>query len=156
MLLLRSLNEMRLTQYTDYGLRLLIYLSTAPERSASVREVAEAFQISRPHLNKVARQLSTNGVLRSRRGRGGGLQLAAPPDRILLGNVIRLLEPDFHLVECMRPDNQCVITPACKLREICQEAFESVIGVFDRYTLADLLKDDDRRFAVCELLNLEY
>jgi Rrf2 family nitric oxide-sensitive transcriptional repressor len=145
---------MRLTQYTDYGLRLLIYLSTAPERSASVREVAEAFDISRPHLNKVALHLSTYGVLTSRRGRGGGLKLASPPDRILLGTIIRLLEPDFHFVECMRPDNQCVITPACKLREICKQAQEAVMGVFDRYTLGDLLRDDERRAAVCELLHL--
>jgi Rrf2 family nitric oxide-sensitive transcriptional repressor len=145
---------MRLTQYTDYGLRLLIYLSTAPERSASVREVAEAFDISRPHLNKVALELSKNGVVKSRRGRGGGLKLASPPDRIVLGTIIRLLEPDFHFVECMRPDNQCVITPACKLREICKQAQEAVIGVFDRYTLGDLLRDDERRAAVCELLHL--
>jgi Rrf2 family nitric oxide-sensitive transcriptional repressor len=54
----------------------------------------------------------------------------------------------------MRPDNQCVITPACRLREICQQAQEAVIGIFDRYTLADLLKDDERRAAVCELLNI--
>ena len=145
---------MRLTQYTDYGLRLLIYLATAPERSASVREVATAFDISKPHLNKVALQLSSSGVLISRRGRGGGLQLASPPDRIVLGTIIRLLEPDFHFVECMRPDNQCVITPACRLREICQQAQEAVVGIFDDYTLDDLLADDDRRAAVCKLLNL--
>jgi Rrf2 family nitric oxide-sensitive transcriptional repressor len=145
---------MRLTQYTDYGLRLLIYLSIAPERSASVREVAEAFKISRPHLNKVALHLRTLGVLTSRRGRGGGLKLASPPERIVLGTIIRLLEPDFNFVECMRPDNQCVITPACRLREICKQAQEAVIGVFDSYTLADLLKGNERRAAVCDLLNL--
>lgn len=145
---------MRLTQYTDYGLRLLIYLSAAPERSASVREVAEAFDISRPHLNKVALHLRSSGVLTSRRGRGGGLRLASSPDRIMLGTIIRLLEPDFHLVECMRPDNQCVITPACRLREICKQAQEAVLGIFDGYSLGDLLSDQERRAAVCDLLNL--
>lgn len=145
---------MRLTQYTDYGLRLLIYLASAPDQSASVREVADAYDISRAHLNKVALQLTAHGVLTARRGRGGGVWLASPPDRILLGTVIRLLEPDFHFVECMRPGNQCVITPACRLREICQQAQEAVFVVFDRYTLADLLEDTERRDAVCALLGL--
>ncbi|MFP4208567.1 MAG: Rrf2 family transcriptional regulator [Wenzhouxiangella sp.] len=145
---------MRLTQYTDYGLRLLIYLASAPAQSASVREVADAYDISRAHLNKVALQLTACGVLTARRGRGGGLRLGSPPDRILLGTVIRLLEPDFHFVECMRPGNACVITPACRLREICQQAQEAVLAVFDRHTLADLLEDAERRDTVCRLLGL--
>ena len=143
---------MRLKQYTDYGLRLLIYLAARPDYDASVREVAEAYGISKAHLDKAALQLTSEGVLKSRRGRGGGVRLSSQPERILVGTVVRLLEPDFNLVECMRPDNACAITPACELREICREARAAVLAVFDRYTLADVVRGGERRAAICQLL----
>jgi len=144
----------RLTQYTDYGLRLLIYLAARPDFAATVREVSDAYGISRAHLNKVALQLTSAGVLASKRGRGGGVRLAGRPDCILLGTVVRLLEPDFNLVECMRPANACVITPSCRLRDICKEVQSAVLDVFDRYTLADLVHDDAQRHAICRLLGI--
>lgn len=145
---------MRLTQYTDFGLRLLIYLASTPERSASVREVAEAYGISKSHLNKTALELTAKGVLVSRRGRGGGVGLARSPHRISIGGIVRMLEPDFNLVECMRPGNACAITPVCGFRGVCQEAQAALLAVFDRYTLADVIVNESRCGEVCRLLEI--
>lgn len=130
---------MRLTQYTDFSLRVLIYLGLQPDRRCTIREISEAYSISRNHLMKVVQQLAAEGYIESTRGVGGGLRLAHAPDRIVVGKVVRAMEPDLGLVECMRPDNQCVITEACRLIGILDEARRAFVAVLDRYTLADIL-----------------
>lgn len=130
---------MRLTQYTDFSLRVLIYLGLQPDRRCTIREISEAYSISRNHLMKVVQQLAAEGYVESTRGVGGGLRLAHAPDRIVVGKVVRAMEPDLGLVECMRPDNQCVITEACRLMGILDEARRAFVAVLDRYTLADIL-----------------
>lgn len=130
---------MRLTQYTDFSLRVLIYLGLQPDRRCTIREISEAYSISRNHLMKVVQQLAAEGYIESTRGVGGGLRLAHAPDRIVVGKVVRAMEPDLGLVECMRPDNQCVITEACRLIGILDEARRAFVAVLDQYTLADIL-----------------
>lgn len=143
---------MRLTQYTDFGLRLLIYLAVAPGHSASLGEIADSYGISKAHLKKAAQALAANGILVTRRGKSGGVRLVKKPELIVIGNVIRQLEPDLHLVECMRPSNACVITPACRLRAITLEARAALLAVFDRYTLADIVAEPGQKEALVRLL----
>jgi Rrf2 family nitric oxide-sensitive transcriptional repressor len=88
---------------------------------------------------KVANQLTRTGFLKATRGRAGGLALARRPDRIKLGDVIRATEPDFALVECFTPANNCLITPRCRLKGVLREALVAFVGTLDRYTLADLI-----------------
>jgi Rrf2 family nitric oxide-sensitive transcriptional repressor len=133
---------MRLTQHTDFSIRVLIHLGVHPERRCTVREIADSYGISRNHLMKVGQKLVTAGFVDSVRGAGGGLTLAKPPEAINLGDVVRAMEPDFGMVECMRPDNACVITPACTLPPVLAEATRAYLEVISRYTLADLLVDD--------------
>lgn len=136
---------MRVTRYTDYSLRVLIYLGLRPDHRSTIREISEAYDISRNHLMKVVQQLASLGYVRSVRGVGGGLNLAVPAAEIAVGNVVRDMEPDLDLVECMRSDNRCVISQACKLKRMLEHARDSFVDVLNEYTLADLLAPDQAR-----------
>jgi Rrf2 family nitric oxide-sensitive transcriptional repressor len=133
---------MRLTHHADLSLRVLIHLAVAGDRRVTIQEISDAFGISRNHLMKVAHKLALEGYVVSTRGAGGGLQLAHAPDAIVIGRVVRDMEPDFALVECFRPENECVITPACRLPKMLGEALNAFLEVLDRYTLADLVGPD--------------
>lgn len=130
---------MRLTNFSDYSLRVLMYAATRDERLITIDETAKVYGISRAHLMKVVNQLTRTGYLKAVRGRSGGLALAKHPDQIRLGDVLRATEPDFALVECFASGNQCVITPRCRLRGAIKEAFGAFMETLDRYTLADLI-----------------
>jgi len=129
---------MRLTSFSDYALRLLLYAGAHKERLITIEEAAEIYGISRAHLMKVANLLTRSGYLKAVRGRSGGLALGKRPEHIKLGAVIRATEPDFALVECFA-SNRCIITPSCRLRGVLGEALAAFIAVLDRYTLADLI-----------------
>ena len=137
---------MRLTVYTDYSLRMLIYLATKKGGLATIAEVARSYGISEHHLTKVAHQLGVAGYLATVRGKGGGLRLARPAGEIGLGDVVRRTEPDMALVPCfgspraMLTGVACPIVPACGLRGALNEATEAFLAVLDRYTLADLVR----------------
>jgi Rrf2 family nitric oxide-sensitive transcriptional repressor len=130
---------MRLTDFSDYSLRLLMYAAAQTDRLITIEETAELYGISRAHLMKVANQLTRAGFLNAVRGRSGGLRLAEKPENIRLGDVLRVTEPDFALVECFRGNNSCLITPCCRLRGILNEALTAFSDTLDGYTLADLL-----------------
>ena len=143
---------MKLTQYSDYGIRVLTYLGLNPTDQATVGEIAGAFDISRNHLMKVVQQLVGQGFVESRRGKQGGLRLARSPDRINIGVVIRALENDFALVECMREQCDCRIAPVCRFSGLVEEAQDAFLNVLDRYTLADLLPGGGQRRQLAALL----
>lgn len=144
---------MRLTQYTDYSLRVLIHLGLCPDRLATIQEISEAYEISKNHLMKVVQRLAKNGYIESVRGQGGGLRLKHPPAQIRLGEVIQAMEPDFGVVECLRSENRCAISPACKLPAILRESMRLFTDNLDRYTLADLLPARSRS-QLMQLLNI--
>lgn len=130
---------MRLTLFTDYSLRLLMFAASHRERLVTIEETARTFGISRTHLMKVANLLTSEGYLEAVRGRSGGLRLVKDPQDICLGDVIRVTEPDFALVECFDRTNHCRITPRCRLRGVVSDALAAFLEVFDRHTLADLM-----------------
>jgi len=132
---------MRLTTFSDYALRVLMYASAAGERLITIEETAKTYNISRAHLMKVVNILTRSGYLKGVRGRSGGFTLAKPPEAINLGAVIRATEPDFALVECFATGNHCIITRRCHLPEVLNEALDSFVRTLDRYTLADLVLD---------------
>lgn len=129
---------MQLTQYTDYSLRVLIYLANKNDGLTTVSEIAEYHSISRNHLVKVIHNLATKGFILTTRGRHGGMVLSRPPAKIILGDVIRNTEPNFDIAECFNnANNCCVITPNCGLKSIFREAQMVFIKAMDKYTLAD-------------------
>ena len=130
---------MRLTTMTDYSMRLLMYVGQHPERLCTISEVAGAYGISEAHLMKITHQLGLAGWLETVRGKGGGIRLAAAPADINLGAVVRSIEPDFSLVDCLTTDNVCMLTGTCRLTAIVSEALQSFMAHLDRHTLADLL-----------------
>jgi len=132
---------MRLTTFTDYCLRVLIYLAAEPDRRATIAEIAASFGISESHLTKVVHLLGRKGWLATVRGKGGGIQLAMPADRTLVGDVVRAMEGDLVPAECFGP-GACSIARICRLRGVLAEAVEAFHGVLDRYTLADLVAGD--------------
>jgi|SRR6185437_9471591 len=132
---------MRLTVYTDYALRLLMYLALKDDGLATIAEVAKSYAISRNHLMKVAYQLGQAGYVDTVRGRGGGLRLAKPAEAIGLGDVVRRTEQDMALVPCFKPvDAPCVIRSSCVLRQALARASSAFIDVLDEYSLGDLVK----------------
>ncbi|MBF0706458.1 MULTISPECIES: Rrf2 family transcriptional regulator [Bacillaceae] len=136
---------MRLTNYTDYSLRMLIYLGSMKEdKLASIQEIANAYQISKNHLMKVAHELGKNGYIETIRGRNGGLRLAHLPEDINVGKVVRSTEEDFNLVECFdKENNSCVISPACRLKHVLHDALSAYFEVLDGYQLSDLIINDE-------------
>ena len=134
---------MRLTQWTDYSLRVLMYCAASEQREqrATVAEIAEAHGISRSHLTKIVMTLSGLGLLETTRGRGGGLRLLKPAHGIVVGEVVRQTETDFTLVECFDPDqNTCRLDGHCRLKGALREAMDRYLAVLDGVTLADLVK----------------
>jgi Rrf2 family nitric oxide-sensitive transcriptional repressor len=132
---------LRLTVYTDFSLRLLMFLAVKEDGLATIAEVAESYRISRNHLMKVAHQLGLAGYVATVRGKNGGLRLARPAEAIILGDVVRRTEPDLALVPCFHPvDAPCAIWPKCVLREAMQNALEAFLETLDGYTLADLAR----------------
>ena len=133
---------MRLTQWTDYTLRVLMYCAAAEgrEQPVTITEVAEAYGISRSHLMKIVQQLSAQGLLETTRGRGGGMRLMQPADTIKVGAVVRMTETDFNLVECFDPvSNQCRLSSHCRLKGVLERAMQAYLAELDRVTLADLI-----------------
>ncbi|WP_018924395.1 RrF2 family transcriptional regulator [Salsuginibacillus kocurii] len=132
---------MRLTTYTDYSLRVLIYLTVHDHKSlAKIQDIADAYQISKNHLMKVVYEMGKRGYLENIRGRNGGLKLAVDPETVNIGTVVREMEEDFHLVECFDcQNNGCIITPACRLKGVLKEALDAYLNVLDQYTLSELV-----------------
>lgn len=143
---------MHLTRFTDYSIRVLLYLAAKGEERSTISEIAETFGISRNHLMKIVQELNQKGYLKAIRGKHGGLLLNRSPHSISLGAVIRDTEQEMALVECFRDDNACVITPHCRLQPILAEALDAFLRVLDAYTLADLL--DGRSADLARLMKI--
>lgn len=130
---------MRLTDYTDFTLRVLIFLGTHRERLVRTDEIATAYGISSTHLAKVVNALARDGTILAKRGRGGGLQLAKDPSEISIGALVASSEPTSGLVECLGEDNTCPIAPACGLAGMLVQAEQAFLDVLNGFTLADVL-----------------
>lgn len=137
---------MRLTLYTDYSLRVLIYLAFKKDETVTISELADFYKISRNHLVKVVHQLGLSGYIQTTRGKKGGLKLARPAEEIVIGEVVRETEPDFDLLECFNEStDQCVITHTCSLKSVLFDAQSTFLGVLDKYTLADTVKNSVKK-----------
>lgn len=132
---------MRLTVYTDYTLRVLMYLGLKGDARVTIKEISDCYGISKNHLMKIVQDLSHEGILGTTRGKSGGIHLARPPEQICIGDVVRRTEPDFRIVECFDagPPN-CRLHGSCVLTSAVGEALAAFLEVLDGYTLADLIK----------------
>ena len=143
---------MKLTTFTDYSLRVLIYLAQAPGGRATIGEIARAFRISEHHLVKVVHFLGRHGLLQNSRGRKGGLRLARAPGEINVGAVVRLTEADDLPAECFdAKTNTCVLAEGCGLQRALGEAVASFYGTLERYSVADLYVRPRKLQALFEL-----
>lgn len=139
---------MRLTLYTDYSLRVLIYLAAHPARYVSTEEISQAYRISNNHLVKVVNNLGRHGFLDVKRGRNGGIALGCAPESIVVGDVVRRTEPDFDLAECFdAARNSCPISSACRLKSHLASARDAFLAVLDGVTVADLVIDRQSELA---------
>ncbi len=133
---------MQLTRYTDYSLRVLMYLAAHPERLVTISEISSAYDISRNHVVKVVHELGSLGFVRTQRGKQGGMELARPAAEINIGDVVRHTEKTLAAVNCNAPP--CLIRSACDLRGVLFEARDAFLAVLDRYTLRDLTNQQQR------------
>jgi Rrf2 family nitric oxide-sensitive transcriptional repressor len=129
---------MRLTTFTDYSLRVLLYLATTPEGRANIAEMASKYRVSEHHLVKVVHTLGKKGLLLNTRGRGGGVRLARAPREINVGHVVRIIEEPSVLAECFSPAGSCAVASACRLAGILDKAHKSFYEVLDGFTLEDI------------------
>jgi Rrf2 family nitric oxide-sensitive transcriptional repressor len=145
---------MRLTKFSDYSLRVLIYLAVHGDRPVSIGEISRAYGVSAHVIVKVSQRLVADRLITSVRGRRGGLRLEMAPDRINVGTLVRSMEPTWNLVECFEPEtNTCPIAPACALKGALTRAQGAFMRVLDEYTLADFLP---RRSAIRQLLHASH
>ncbi|HEX4892992.1 MAG TPA: Rrf2 family transcriptional regulator, partial [Hyphomicrobiaceae bacterium] len=129
---------MRLTSFTDFGLRALMRLAGEPNRVFTTDEIAREFAISRNHLVKVVRELADAGIVATQRGGGGGFRLARAAEQVTLGDVVRVLEARHALVECFRSDGgSCSLTPTCRLKNRLAKAANAFLAELDKTSLAD-------------------
>jgi len=134
---------MRLTQFTDYSLRTLLFLSANRDRLVTIQDIADLHNISKNHLMKVVYQLGQTGLVETVRGRNGGLRLAKEPGDINIGQLVRTTETDFFMAECFdRASDTCPITNDCKLKHTLNDATRAFLAVLDQQTLADMLPSD--------------
>ena len=132
---------MKLTTFSDYTLRVLMFLALNRDRLATIPEIAAAYGISGTHLLRVGHQLARAGVTESVRGKGGGIRLAREPEAIRLGQIVRVSEGGAPIVECLSGDaGACRIAPVCRLAGILVRAFDALYAALDEYTLADLVQ----------------
>lgn len=134
-------STLRLTVYTDFSLRVLIFLALKGDELATIAEIAAAYGISKNHLMKVVHQLGLAGYVETVRGKGGGIRLARPPEKIVIGELVKRTEADTALVPCFSAsDAGCVILPNCTLRGILSKARRAFLSTLDDYTLADIAR----------------
>jgi len=132
---------MRLTVHSDYALRVLMYLGARKGELATIEEIATAYAISENHLMKVVNRLAKHGFVETLRGRGGGLRLGKSIDTVTLGEVLRVVEEDFQIVECFGESNMCRISGACRLKHALRRALDAFLAELDEWTLADILSN---------------
>ncbi|WP_227396305.1 Rrf2 family transcriptional regulator [Jeotgalibacillus aurantiacus] len=146
---------MKLTLYTDYSLRVLIYLGAREQDELSnIQQIADAYSISKNHLMKVTHELGKLGYIETIRGRNGGIRLKRAKQDINIGKVVRETEDHFHLVECFEPGGgNCVISPVCGLKHALAKALQAYLSVLDEYTLSDLVKNPTELNALFEQQN---
>ncbi len=143
---------MQLTQFTDYSLRALIYITLRKE-SCTIKDITDAYDISNNHMVKIIHNLAKLGLIKTIRGKNGGILMASRPEAINLGQLIVQLEPHFDLVPCFnKAKANCCIAPVCKLKGILHEAQAAFMDVLQRYTLADVLHNESELFF---LLNIK-
>jgi Rrf2 family nitric oxide-sensitive transcriptional repressor len=133
---------MRLTAYSDFALRLMMYLCLNHDRLSTISEVAEAYDISKAHLMKITNELGQKGLVETVRGRQGGMRLGKSASAISVGEIVRACEPDFAIVPCFEAKGAvvCVIQPACVLKRALAAATAAFLETLDGYTLADLVR----------------
>jgi Rrf2 family nitric oxide-sensitive transcriptional repressor len=144
-------STMQLTRFTDYSLRVLVYLAAHPERRCTVSEIATAYGVSANHLTKVVNRLANAGYAETLRGKGGGIRLARAPQLINIGAVVRAMEERFDIVECFSGEHQdCPLLPACALKSLLVDAQHGFLATLDRVTLAQIVGSAGRVAAALE------
>lgn len=137
---------MRLAEYTDYTLRVLMYCASNPERLVTIAEIADSHAVSKNHLMKIVNDLGRQGLLETTRGRGGGIRLLKRPEDIRVGDVVRAAETDFKLVECFdEATNTCNMSPTCRMKVLLDSAMAAYFRELDAATLADLVAPPQAR-----------
>jgi Rrf2 family nitric oxide-sensitive transcriptional repressor len=142
---------MRLTAFSDYTLRTLMYLALRPEALCTIDEIAAAYGISANHLTKVVHQAAQAGEVKTVRGQHGGLRLARAAETINIGTVLRRTEPDLEIAPCFGSGAACAIQPACVLQNVLGDALAAFLTVLDRTTLADLVRPRRRLSKLLQL-----
>ncbi len=130
---------MQLTKYTDLSLRVMMHLAIIENEQSTIKEISAFYNISKNHLMKVVHKLSTLGYIRSTQGRGGGISLAVGAKDIVVGDIVRAMEPTLEPIDCVK--NACTIRSACLLKGILDEASRSFLKSLDGYTISDLVRN---------------
>lgn len=143
---------MNVTRYTDYSLRAMIYIANKGNELSTIREIADAYGISKNHLMKIVQELGSRGYVTATRGKSGGIRLARDSKDINIGALVRDMERNKVLADCFPGGPGCAISSRCALKGILLEALEAFFATLDRYTLADLVFSSQERPELVRLL----
>lgn len=144
---------MKLTDYTDYTLRVLMYCAGNTDRLVTIQEISDAYEINKNNLRKIVHALALDGVIDTTRGRGGGFRLARPADQIMIGPIVRRAETDFTLVECFDPEkNECCLTPRCTLKGVLKRALDAYFAELDSVALSDVVRSKKPAVATVKVI----
>lgn len=133
---------MKHTSHADFALRVLLYLRVAPRRRGCVADIADAHRVSRHHMDKVVHRLAGAGLVETTRGRGGGVSLVRDPSTITVGDVMRAMENDYAVVECLGPARYCRVAGVCGARSVFAQALEAYFAVLDDATIEEIALND--------------
>ncbi|MFA8438075.1 Rrf2 family transcriptional regulator [Pueribacillus sp. YX66] len=145
---------MKLTSYTDYSLRVLMFLSLRrDDKLSNINEISEAYNIKRNHLTKIIHELGRLGYVETVRGRNGGVRLKKAPEEINIGEIVRRTEEDFYLLDCFDSNgmNTCVLTPVCRFKSMLNEALNAFFKVLDQYTLDDITSNRSQLLSLLQI-----
>jgi Rrf2 family protein len=135
-----------LSHKSKYALKAILALSRVYGKGpVLITEVAEQEQIPRRFLELILLELRNQGVLRSKKGKGGGYMLSRPPSQISVGQVIRMLEGPIAMLPCVSKTayercEDCADEKTCAVRMLMKDVREATATIFDSTSFADLMK----------------
>jgi len=139
-----------ISKKTKYALKGLLYLARKYDQGPIlISDLARDERIPKKFLELILLTMKNNGILQSRKGKGGGYYLGKPPREISVGNVIRILEGPLAPVSCVSESayakcQECLDERSCGIRLVMKDVRDAITNILDKTSLADMLEREEK------------